>query len=198
MSSPYFKAKAVLGLYRRLESQMLAYKDATGLKCISGCYHCCTKPDIEAYPIEFLPFAYDIYKNGTISEWYERVKAENSPVCSFLKPFHQDQQGGGCSQYAYRGLICRLFAFAARKNKYGDPQLVACKPMKEQTPEIIRRAEENIQLAPLFSEYYSTLRFIEPRLSETTLPINRAILTAMEYVMAYYAYRPGRPLKRAS
>lgn len=200
MASPYYKSLAVLRVYRRLEVEIIRFKGKSGMHCLPGCFACCTKPDIEAYPIEFLPFAYDLHRKNMAYQYFEELREHEGSVCVFLKPLNLHQQGGGCSNYLYRGLICRLFGFSARRDKYNEPQLVTCKPIKENQPNEVSRGVELTQKKkiPLYRDYYTQLYAIEPKLADKALPINKAILEAVEYILSYYTYRPSRRVKKAS
>jgi hypothetical protein len=100
---------------------------------------------------------------------------------------------GSCSNYRYRGLICRLFGYAASRDKYGKLRLATCKIIKEGQQENYNTAEEAISkglYVPIFTDYYMQLSQIDNRLATTILPINEALKTAIEEVLHYYAYRP--------
>ena len=104
-----------------------------------------------------------------------------------------DRNMGSCSDYRYRGLICRLFGYAASRDKYGRLRLATCKIIKEGQQENYHTAEEAISkglYVPVFTDYYMQLSQIDNRLATTLLPINQALATAIEEVLHYYAYRP--------
>ena len=58
------KVKAVERIFNELEEEINNFKSLTNLHCLSGCGKCCTKPDIEASPLEFLPLAFEWFKAG--------------------------------------------------------------------------------------------------------------------------------------
>ena len=68
--SIYKKVRAVERVFGQLEKEIREFQEETSLGCLAQCGLCCTKPDIEASIIEFLPFAYHAYKTGTAWEWY--------------------------------------------------------------------------------------------------------------------------------
>ena len=97
-----------------------------------------------------------------------------------------------CSQYAYRALICRLFGFSARRNKYALKEVVMCQTIKTEQPEQFAVAVTQIQeedRVPLVSYYYMQLREIDDQLAQEFFPINTAIKRAIETILHYYAYR---------
>jgi hypothetical protein len=105
------------------------------------------------------------------------------------------QYGGMCSEYPDRGLMCRLFGYAARRNKEGTAELVTCAIMKTSQNENYNNFQEKLlkeeYMPPFFTDYYMKLRNIDADLCEL-MPINRAIATALKSVMHYYSYRRRR------
>lgn len=194
------KVRAVEKLYGELQQAISTFQSNTGLHCVSGCGLCCQKPDIEASILEFLPFAYHLYINGKADEWLEKMEHhQGDHLCALFAPLHTDVQKGMCSQYLYRGMICRLFGFSATMNKYGQPILSTCKIIKtgqaHHYEEASQAVSEGLQI-PVMRNYYSRLCNIDHRLTEKFYPINQAILYAIETVLAYYAYR-GKKLPKA-
>lgn len=55
------KVRLVELLFDRLENEITDFKLQTNLHCLSGCGKCCTKPDIDASPLEFLPWAFHLF-----------------------------------------------------------------------------------------------------------------------------------------
>ena len=104
-----------------------------------------------------------------------------------------DDDIGKCSDYLHRGLVCRLFASAASKDKHGRLNLATCKIIKIEHDELYLKTEDEINRdlsIPVFSDYYMKLSQIDFRMSNILLPINRALKMAIEEVLNYYAYRP--------
>jgi uncharacterized protein len=179
-------------IFHELDKKISDFQEDTGLKCISGCGKCCFNPEVEATILEFLPLAFHFYKSGKAPEIYENFLSNNSPVCAMLSPVVPATSSGFCSEYRYRGLICRLFGFSARRNKIGNLDLFTCKVIKENQPDEYRQASTNINSgmhAPVTTDYYMKLRSIDPDLGLKTYPINEAIIKAFEVVMNYYYFR---------
>lgn len=183
------KIEAVERLFAELDERIAHFQQNSGLFCPSGCGKCCFKPDIEATVLEFLPFAWHMYKAGTAEMWYEKVKSVHDAICVILNPQQQGQ--GLCSEYPHRGLICRLFGYSARHNKYGRPELITCSIIREEASysRTVKAMEEGSMDVPFMRDYYMQLQGIDPVLSAERLPINQAIARALESVMAYMAYR---------
>jgi Fe-S-cluster containining protein len=185
------KVQAVERVFDHLDKEIAQFQSWSTLHCKFGCGKCCFKPDIEATVLEFLPFAYHLYKNDLAMEWFERLEADVPETCLILNP---TQSGVGlCSEYSHRGLICRLFGYSARTSKYGRKELVTCEIIKTEQPEMFEMArhkvEDESESVPMMHAYYLRLHAIDPDLSRDFYPINVAIRKAIETVLAYYAYR---------
>jgi uncharacterized protein len=185
------KVLAVEEVFVELDQEISRFQQWSSLQCKWGCGKCCFKPDIEATVLEFLPFAHHLYIHNQADDWYERIKTSRDPICMILNP---TQSGAGlCTEYQYRGLICRLFGFSARTNKYGMKELVTCEVIKTEQEdayqESARKISEENASVPLMHNYYLKLHSIDPGLTRDFLPINQAIRQAIETVLAYYAYR---------
>lgn len=183
------KVRAVEEVFASLDQDIRNLQSWSGLHCKIGCGKCCFKADIEATVLEFLPFAHDLYVDNLAFDWLVKLKDNGSPICLILNP---TQAGVGlCSEYKNRGLICRLFGFSARTNKYGKKELVTCQVIKtEQQAEFEDAASklENKEV-PMMQQYYWKLQAIDHELAHQFYPINEAIKKAIETVLAYYAYR---------
>jgi Fe-S-cluster containining protein len=184
------KIREVEGVFSELDKDIASFQSRTSLHCAWGCGKCCFKPDIEATPLEFLPFALHLYTVGEAHDWYEKLNNTNAAHCLILNP---TQGGAGmCSQYQHRGLICRLFGYSARTNKYGQRELVTCQIIKTEQTENFQAAEQRIadgEPVPVMNQYYMRLHAIDPVLAQEYLPINEAIKRAIEVILHYYAYR---------
>lgn len=176
-------------LFSRLDESISQFQSATTLHCGWGCGKCCFKPDIEATPLEFIPFALHLYKSGHANAWHEKLMSTQDTVCVILNPTSNAQ--GLCSEYKHRGLICRLFGYSARTNKYGKKELVTCSIIKTEQADAYRRAEaaiDNELAVPVMNQFYLQLTSIDPELARDFYPINVAIRKALETVLQYYAY----------
>lgn len=184
------KVRAVEQVFAELDAAISEFQSWSKLGCQFGCGKCCFKPDIEATALEFLPFAFHLYKSDQAWDWFGRVRSSDDPLCLILNP---TQEGAGlCSEYQYRGLICRLFGYSARTNKHGRKELVTCQIIKTGQVESHQLAESKIEdgaAVPVMSDYYMQLHAIDPDLARSFYPINKAIQKALEVVMHYYAYR---------
>lgn len=184
------KVVAVEEVFAQLDKEIAAFQDWSSLHCKFGCGKCCFKPDIEATIIEFLPFAHHLYQHDQAFDWLERLGQTDSEICLILNPTAATQ--GLCSEYRYRGLICRLFGYSARTNKYGAKELVTCQIIKTEQTTAFEAATQRITenaAVPVMNQYYMRLHSIDYQMAQDFYPINEAIRRAIETVLQYYAYR---------
>ena len=192
------KVGEVEKVFADLEKEMNTLRHSSGLHCVAGCGKCCFKPDIEASPVEFLPYALHLMRHGKIEGVYDALLENNSSQCTLFAPISGSDTKGGCAEYPYRGLICRLFGFTASRGMDGEARLVTCRIIKSGQPEVVAKIEADLKedkaSVPLMSDYYFRIRSIDPDLGTKLLPINEAIKSALEVVMSYYAYRDKPPM----
>lgn len=164
------------------------------MHCLTGCGKRCSKPDIDASPLEFLPWALHLFLNGKAEKMLAELDDSSITTCHIYRPLALlEQYNGSYSNYRYRGLICRLFGYAASRDKYGKLRLATCKIIKENQLENYNNAEEAISkglYVPIFTDYYMQLAQIDYRMGITLLPINEALKMAIEEVLQYYTYKP--------
>lgn len=188
------KVKQVEKLFDQLEIEINTFQSQTGLHCISGCGKCCSTPHIDASPLEFLPWAFHLFLNHKAEEMLEQLNHETSSMCHIYTPLNViDSTVGSCSNYKYRGLICRLFGYAASKDQYGKLRLATCKTIKENQQKNYKNTTEAIAkglYVPVFSDYYMNLSQIDFVMGKKMMPINKALKYAIEEVLQYYVYRP--------
>lgn len=184
----------VEALFSKLEVEIAHFQESSTLGCVAGCGKCCTNPEIDASPLEFLPWAFHLYLNGQAENVLSALNANPSSLCYIYNPLSLlDSNKGNCSEYQYRGLICRLFGFGANKDKYGQYRISTCKIIKENQKDAFEKTSKAINdglAVPVFTDYYMNLSQIDFRLGNLILPINKALVYAIEEVLQYYAYRP--------
>ena len=184
------KIGAVRTVFNELDAEIATFQSWSTLHCKDGCGKCCFKPDIEATILEFLPFAHYLHLKDEAFAWHEKLGTQTDNLCLILNPL---QSGAGlCSEYPYRGLICRLFGYSARINKYSKTELVTCQIIKTEQETKFKSAVAGIEVGqkvPVMSQYYMKLHSIDSELTRDFYPINIAIKKAIETVLHYYAYR---------
>lgn len=174
-------AESVERLFANLDEEIGAFLATTGLACPKGCGACCLNPDIESTVLEFLPLARHLVASGQAEAWLQQLENASSP-CAGFRPGPQPDEGS-CGIYSHRGLICRLFAFSAVRNKAGALCLTACRVMKTRTPRQVANTQTRIDQGlyiPLMADYALRLGGLDPALGLDFHPINRAIQLALE------------------
>lgn len=188
------KVGLVNELFNQLDKEINLFQKSTNLGCVKGCGKCCNKPDIYASPLEFLPWAFHVFLNNQAIDKLDELKNTSSTICNVFEPLTiVDKVNGKCSDYTHRGLICRLFGFAANRDKYGKLKLATCTVIKEDQKEDFELANQAITEkleVPIFTDYYMKLSQIDYRLATESVLINKAMILALEEVLQYYAYRP--------
>lgn len=188
------KSSAVESLFLELNQEIKTFQDQTKLSCNVGCGKCCAHPQIDASPLEFLPWAMHLFLNNEAENVLEKLGTSSDATCFVYRPIGLLENGvGSCKDYQFRGLICRLFGYGATSDKYGKLRLATCKIIKKEQPEGIKAAELLIQDGtgvPIFTNYYMRLSQIDHNLGNTILPINEALKIALEEVLRHYFYNP--------
>ena len=189
------RVRLVEGLFEQLDLEISEFQDKTKLHCLSGCGNCCTNPTMEASPLEFLPWAFHLFLNGKAEDTLKTLNSkEKKSLCHIYTPLNIiDSNLGRCSNYKYRGLICRLFGYAASNDKYGKKRIVTCTIIKENQKDFHQDTVEAISnglYVPMFTDYYMQLAQIDFNMGNIIVPINKALKLAIEEVLQYYAYRP--------
>lgn len=181
--------RAVERIYAKIDKASKKFLDASGVGCPSGCSRCCHGKNVSASPLEFLPFAYRLYLSGTLDDRYWDLKTLQQQRC-FLVEGETPETNGKCSEYADRGVVCRLFGNGASVMKTGRKSYSGCSILKSQIVDKEKFDLKLQKLAPVYSDYYMKLRAIDNQYGAMLFPINLAILKAMEIV--YYSTRGKR------
>ena len=191
----YRKVQAVEKIFRSLDRNILKFQETTALRCIPGCGVCCTKPGIEAAPLEFLPMAYHLFVQGRAVEIFEMLsRIDAASPCIFYDRLGPVDQPGRCLEHPHRGLICRLFGFSGTADRNGVLHLSTCRPLKEADPQ--RYLDLDVAVSkglslPRGPYYYMMLSAVDAELM-TYYPLNTAIRKSLETVLGYYTYRRRR------
>lgn len=175
----------VIRIYQEID-QKTAWLQAAGLRCPPGCGTCCESPEVEATVLEALPLAEEIYRRkveGRVLIAIAEREDQGDLRCVLCRPDLLSPGKGRCSYYEFRSLACRLFGFAARRNKYGHLEFCACRVIKERNPQAVRRVEikicEGLDV-PVYQESFMRIASMDPGMGFPRLPINRALKEALE------------------
>jgi Fe-S-cluster containining protein len=184
-------ARNVLSIYHNLDERILQFKQTAGIDCVPGCGRCCERSGsaIEASVLELLPLSLELWQGNEAEARLAQARqaGEHAP-CIFYGPDHVLPGNGRCGVYRLRPLVCRLFGFSFRRDKYGRPVLVSCRVMKKIYPDISARFGSTAQpdgLAALIAalnmtDYAHRMAGLEPALGGGRLPINEAVACALE------------------
>ena len=172
----------VLELYRKVDQDVAAYRKSSGLACPGGCVKCCYSEKVEATVLEMMPAAFNLFRTGQAELILKRLERhDNSKQCILFRPDLSQPDGGGCTHYPYRALVCRLFGFAGNSDRNGIPQLARCRnmPVTPKTQESRQPASEPARAIPLFHAYGIAVTTIHPNLGTLRKPINEALYEAL-------------------
>jgi hypothetical protein len=88
-------------------------------------------------------------------------------------------------------IICRLFGNAASVTKNGRKSFIVCDLLKSKVANQLKFDEMVQRYAPVYSKYYMQLRAIDNEYGGMLLPVNQAIIKAMEIVYYNTRNQPG-------
>lgn len=180
------KTNDVLRLYEQVDGKIEEFKKASSLQCVSGCGRCCENPRISITILEVFPLACKLWQDKTAPAILDQLADDsaNKNVCVFYQPDAIVAGSGRCGAYLLRPLLCRLFGFSAKMDKYGNPILVTCSVMKnhcaQEYEQVKKQFYEKTLAAPRMQEYAMQLMYIDPYWAREQLPINQAIRIALE------------------
>lgn len=191
------KIRKIEKVFKLLEKDTEKFVSQSGLKCVTNCNICCLKKGLEANVLEFLPLAWYLVENNLHEEALELLET-NPEYCINLAQSQVPGQTAGCSKYAQRGMICRLFGFSGIKDKNSRLSVYTCSYMKKEYPEEFKSTMERINMGmniPMVTDYYYQIYFIDPNMANDYNPINISIRKAIQKVAYYYENRPRRVKK---
>lgn len=193
----------VLRIYHEIDRRVDRFKKATGLACPPGCGTCCESQDVEATLLEVLPLAWEIYREGLGEEIIglteERTAVDNWTCAAFRCHDKPASDTGCCDYYDFRPLLCRLFGFAARRDKYGRREFSTCRILKATSPFAVQRAAIAVTSGldvPVYQECHMQVATVDPGLGFRRLPINTALKQAIEFL--HWRRPKRRPIRKAA
>jgi len=172
-----------LPLYVEVDRAIDAFAGATGLACPTGCGHCCETQtpfvrvdDMAA--IAAARVARDLDDAAALRERAAAVGADGPCVL-----FQPGRLPGGCTEYALRPMLCRLFGFAAVRDKHGAPALALCKIHGQETPAVATAAVAFVAgggPVPMFAEWQAESDAVSDDPDARQVPINVALAAALD------------------
>jgi hypothetical protein len=129
---------------------------------------------------EMLPAAQELFQRGEAYRVLESLRSDgDTGMCVFFAMDSDPSFKGHCRYYSWRPTVCRLFGFAARKNKQGSQDAAFCERQKKWAPALVAAATDAFSgglKAPGFTNF--SVRF--SALDNELMPINRATRMAVE------------------
>ncbi|KAM3096343.1 YkgJ family cysteine cluster protein [Phormidesmis sp. 146-35] len=175
----------VMALFEQIDQQTEEFRQATGLSCSSDCGRCCDRPSVEATVLDVLPLAIALFQQGKAEEILDQLETDSPQRCIFYQPDPTNSQKGRCGVYLWRPSLCRLFGYAAVRDKHGQPQLAACTELKATRSLTLTHIQQQLTQglsAPSFVEFATRMESIDPAIGSQRFPINQAIRLALQKV----------------
>lgn len=182
--------------FQSLDKRIEQIQNLTGLHCPHGCGKCCENPNVETSPLDWLPQARELAREGKLEKVWEDLDnlAPNSPCYYYIQdPNYLGR--GRCGAYQNRPMVCRMFGYSAVRDKYGKKKASICKVHKETQPQEAKRFQmlaENSPLVPVFAEEYWEFCGYKPNYAEQ-MPINQALKKAIEILSFYPPFQHPNP-----
>jgi Fe-S-cluster containining protein len=182
------QALLIMEMYREMDVLALRFQEATGLRCLPGCGTCCESGEVEATVVEVIPLCWQILLSRDEERYLSAIvqmEEQGSQRCVVYDPAQPREAGGCCSLYEFRPLVCRLFGYAARRDKKGGLEFAGCRWLKDATPEAVNRAKIGVGSGlsiPVYQDAFMRVAAVNPALGFKRLPINRAIKEALGYL----------------
>ena len=173
-----------MAAYDQLDREVAAFQLRSGLRCLTGCGSCCPHAPVQATVLEMLPAAHAILLRGQGDAWLERSTSRQTlgANCVLYNADAGPQSQGHCDFYTRRPMVCRLFGFAAVRDKKRQKKLAVCKILKKNSPGEAAAAIALEAEAPCFSEAAARIYGLKPDLGAGLLPINAALYQAIVHL----------------
>ena len=185
----------LMTFYKTLEDEINIARNSTNFYCIEGCGACCFTPakNLEVSLFEAIPIALALIEQGIHEDILAQLETTdcNEVPCVLYAKVSDDGKQGGCTQYAPRPLICRLFGSATKggKSMQNTQHLpIVCKPLKAIHFEDSIKVAKLANLLPVASMVSETARSLNPQLSGELFSVNEAIRRALYYLLQRLDY----------
>lgn len=166
--------------YSELEIQIDHFQELSGISCLFGCGDCCTHFEPYISLLEAVPIADYLQRN--YARWrdfhyFPRTKTD------LLCPFYDAYTPLHCSIHTIRPLICRLFAFSARRVR-GVAEYAPCRLIERHLPTRValagRLLAEGLPL-PIYSDVHPRMRSIDFALATDLHPLTDSVELALRH-----------------
>ena len=177
-----------LAIYAEADRKNDAIAAATGLGCPTGCGACCVRTPPHVSVADVAPVARLLIAAGEGEAALDRARAIGPGPCALFTP---GQLPGGCTVYAARPAICRLFAFAAVRDKHGAPEVAICREHSAADPAVRARVAAYLAAGgevAMFADVQAEAHDPDDGPAEL-VPINEALAIALEREFLRAMYR---------
>lgn len=165
-----------------------AAQKRAGLTCDAGCAKCCFKSDISCAPIELLPMAFHLIKEGRAEDVLEKARLHNLNTCFFLEVQDTNLGTGKCREYQHRPFICRAFGLSARTGKNQVTEYSLCRPLKKKLEMKPQLHLENSKI-PFIESWKKQIDSIDPNFLDKEVPIHKAIVSILEKLLLAESFK---------
>jgi Fe-S-cluster containining protein len=185
-----------LPLYRDVDLAIDAFQHATGLGCPTGCGTCCAEQTPYVRIADMHEIASAQVARGVELAVATLARAQDAGAARPCVIFEPGRLPGGCTEYALRPMLCRLFGFGAVRDKHGTAQLAVCRVHTATTPEVAARAAGFVAAGgavPMMADWQSAAD-AQAELGDgdpTLYPINVALAKALERALLRAQYAGG-------
>jgi uncharacterized protein len=175
-------------IFQEFDQAISHFQNITGLGCPPRCGACCGTMEVEATVLETLHLADAIFNQGEAEMVLDAVEAHTAAEdisCVLFRPDPEGPGNGRCGYYADRPLLCRLFGFAARRNRLNELEICTCRHISEAAPDTVRLAQSLIGEGispPVYQDSFMRIASLNPAIGFERRPINLAIKEAVEYL----------------
>jgi uncharacterized protein len=179
-----------LALYRDADELTAAVSTGARLACPTGCGACCVRTPPHVSVADMAPIARAAIASGEAEAeaLHARASATGPGPCVLFAP---GRLPGGCTVYELRPVICRLFAFAAVRDKRGALEIAVCREHTAADPAAPERAAAYLAAgnpAPVFADLQMEAHDPDDGPAEL-VPINDALAAALERELLRARYR---------
>lgn len=188
--------RALAGLtrvYHDLDRDAARFRRASRMNCPENCGKCCENPYVEVSTLEMLPLAGILWKRKRPDLWIKKLeRLPQQGRCVFYRKISGVEGRGRCRVYVFRPLMCRLFGFCAKINKWGQKQLVTCQVFKRHMAVTYTRVSAAINQnmdVPSMNDYRSRVMSFDPAHGVKLYSLPEALREAMS-VVAFLRERP--------
>ncbi len=180
----------LIDLYREMDEMIEAFIDDTGIVCPPSCGTCCatSTKNIEVSVFEVMPLALDLWDRDEAEAVLDLLAGSaDDGCCVFYRAEIPEGMPGHCSVHDLRPLVCRLFGYCTRYDKYGRLQNCLCPKMTSTRP----GAAGEIMHLPVMTEFAIRAASLNPGYGAARIPLNSALLEALSIVGMKRSYCSG-------